>query len=105
MTTDNSLKLALAKELPGLIIVMHKLLSTPIPIFYWLDGVKDVKQALLDDTLKEVTEREWDWVVNYLILRAPDFFNGMSCRDMTNWYRYTWQQRAEAFLKTVGKWE
>lgn len=106
MTTDLSLKLALAKELPELIEIHSDAMNKITGRFFWLD------------TGKEVTEREWDWVVNRCLEKLNVCGGGKTSYGIyleQNWpnkehiqYRIshaTWQQRAEAFLKTLGKWE
>ena len=96
--TDVSLKLALAKELPELIKILetYKVCETLRTLFVWLD------------TDKEVTEREWDWVVtklwqtwkentpNYPGVGAYLVFSSRVCAFDT------WQERAKVYFKVKG---
>lgn len=105
MPTNQQLKLALAKELPELISYS---VSPGFPrIFAW------------KDTRKEITEREWDWVVREAVNKFHEpVENNVQKRhdyiyelgDSIDPHRHefdtanaTWQQRAIAYFKTIGK--
>lgn len=83
MTTDTELKLKLAKKLPGLIKIKQ---TNREDFFFWLD------------TGKEITEREWDWVVGKLEsqLNSGTQWDLMANRKQPH---ATWQQRADALGK------
>lgn len=113
MPTDQQLKLALAKELPELIKVSPKFGYKDRPHFFWLD------------TGKEVTEREWDWVVNRVLQKINTIecweqlgkeiktgvcdtrkFGAIGDKTYTIYQgiiTVTWQQRAIAYFRTIGK--
>lgn len=93
MTTDTELKLKLANKLQELISVSilpakieDGLLAGYRHEFFWLD------------TGKEVTEREWDWVVGKLEsqLNSGTQWDLMANRKQPH---ATWQQRADALGK------
>jgi len=100
--TDRQLKFALAKELPELIEVFLKC-TCPVPLeesdnckcsdynFFWRD------------TKAGVTDREWDWVVNEVISNSSVSVELENLVPTLNWGNATWQQRAIAYFKTVGK--
>lgn len=93
MKTDLPLKLALAKELPELVEV-HDVDTAGLHTYfiYWRD------------TGKEVTEREWDWVVWKTCMSMSDeetrlYYCALS---LTLSGHNTWQQRAEAYFNVKG---
>jgi hypothetical protein len=90
MKTDNELKLKLAKELPELIGTEQY--SIRDGKTFWSTTLKHSFRWL--DTGKEVTEREWDWVVDKVIYNA--WIKSQVKASMTYADTFdTWQQRAE----------
>lgn len=104
---DIELKLKLAKELPELIIAKrnHVVITPQLDtvLFTWTD------------TRKELTEREWGWVVNQVIDKGirsissdenyieklrplAENANTTLSKNMAL-LRCPWQQRAEAYFK------
>ena len=100
MTTDTELKLKLAKKLPGLIKIKQ---TNREDFFFWLD------------TGKEITEREWDWVVRKIVNEIPlskrqDYSSHLGMivnrkhrMATTHWLQLTaiWQEQAAA-LEKIG---
>lgn len=95
MPTDQALKLALAKELPEYLEI-HDVDTAGLHTYFifWLD------------TGKEVTEREWDWVMNQVCRQHVwtadhdhDYYHATDRHNPT----WTWVQRAIAYFKIIGK--
>ena len=57
------------------------------------DSLSDIQQMLMRNWLEEICER------------AGKVSGGVDCRRTTRVWRATPVQRAEAFLKTIDKWE
>lgn len=98
ITTDQRLKVALAKELPGLISI-HKLHNLS---FYWTPQNRT-------DKLVNVTEQEWDYIVRQcekkLMLNEFDIYEThlrpVGCNLVRSVFA-SWQERAMAYFLTKG---
>lgn len=101
--TELGLKLALAKELPELIEEVWEA-KGGYDYFRWLD------------TNREITDREWDWVVRKCEKKLTDYewtiFTRLLGEVLTkreknsilykSWLELNWQQRATAYFKVKG---
>lgn len=95
--TDLQLQLMLAKELSELILIDKFFTGRTTPIanirFLW------------HGSLDAITPREWDWVVWHLWYKyanKPNIQTHLNT-DYHCWQYDTWQQRAIAYYKTIGK--
>jgi hypothetical protein len=105
--TDHELKLAIAREFPA---IVHRCHNHDAPCIHWTD------------TKQVVTDREWLAVMHEVeggmaggvkgayyankLPRATGY--GIMSVDYQNTAlitHATWQQRAEATLRTINKWE
>jgi hypothetical protein len=107
--TDLQLKLALAKELPELIQPIHQDCEG-------YESDKDIIGFQWRDADGAITDREWNWVVREVIKKlGPSKLNtcsqaymefvgqlGVLTGQESN-IMSTWQQRAIAYFKTIGK--
>jgi hypothetical protein len=109
--TDLQLKLALAKELPEWIGFANTGISGG-----WTDEAEIQQLGMVygdyvlawRDTGNEITPREWDWVVNEVIKKLSTAdriaYGTLLCNyEFDKELMSTWQQRAIAYFKTIGK--
>jgi hypothetical protein len=107
--TDLQLKLALAKELPEWIGFANTGISGG-----WTDEEEIQQLGMVygdyvlawRDTGNEITPREWDWVVWKCISKLDVKLQCLitdKIPSTTSLMAATWQQRAIAYFKTIGK--